>query len=238
MGDGPHWAVRRSRSGLRQSLWRFDRSYGLGTSPLPFFDRWSVPRVRHLFPGVGVGVADHQQPVHGANLDSDFLDCPGNDRRKAGPGVGLDLGAIAICHVLVDPLDLGHDVFAARARLPISGRTPTATRERLERLGAFRRAVGLARAFERLPAVFSPFLRALGVGAAAPVRAALAARSWACLDDFLFVPRAVAGEECAGFRPFRFCSRRLRPAITPGKRPLCRRHADALPAAQLELRGV
>ena len=86
-------------------------------------------------------------------------------------------------------------------------RPPTRTCERTENLGAFRRAVGLARAFERLPAVFSPFLRALGVGSAAPARAAPRAGSWACLHDFLFVPGALAGEECAGFRPFGFYSR-------------------------------
>ena len=109
--------------------------------------------------------------------------------------VGMGMGAQSLHMVLVDSLDLGHDVYAARSESDFSGGSGTAGVERLTRLGDIRVPVGRGCVGESVDARVPAVLWALDMAAAIQERAAFVRWHRAVVRDFLSCALAVAGPE-------------------------------------------
>src|SRR5258708_8018721 len=109
--------------------------------------------------------------------------------------VGGDVGAVSLRLVLVGTLDLGHDVYAASADLPVSAGFGIAELAGLARLAALRGIVWHWGAGKSYHAGLPSLLRPLDLAAAIPPRAVFSRRRRACFRRIFSCAGAVAGTE-------------------------------------------
>ena len=106
-------------------------------------------------------------------------------RRARCDLVGVGVGAQSLHLVLVDSLDLGHDLYAARTQPDLSGGPGTGRLARLARLGDIRLLVGCGRIGQSVNARVPAVLRALDLAPTIQERPAFIRRRRAVVHDFL-----------------------------------------------------
>ena len=115
--------------------------------------------------------------------------------------VGVDLGAVSLCNVLVHSLGLGYDARAAITELDLPCLPANGGLAWTEGLGNLRRAVGSGCAIESIDAFISAVFRIVGVVPAAQARAAIAWRSCAGFRHLLCLFDSVASAQLSDLRP-------------------------------------
>ena len=124
-----------------------------------------------------------------------FSDRSQNIRRARCGLVGVGMGAQSLHMVLVDSLDLGHDVYATRAQSDLSGRSGTAGVERIKRLGDIRVPMGRGCAGKSVDARVPAVVWALDMAPAIQERAAFVRWHRAVVRDSVGCALAVACQE-------------------------------------------
>lgn len=112
----------------------------MGAAALPVSDWGRFQDIWNVLVCFGVGTADCEQPVLGADVYSNLLNCAQDTGRSRGALVDVGMGAVSIRLVLVDSLGMGHDHFAFPARAHFPDCSPTG------RSGG-RRCMGMVRDF-------------------------------------------------------------------------------------------
>ena len=135
--------------------------------------------------------------------------------------VGGHVGAVSLRVVLVGPLDLGHDFYAARSGLSIPARAGTAGLAGLARLDPVWRFIWRGRAGQSHHAGIPALLRTVDLAAAIPARACLPwAASYFRLWCFFSGADALGRTQLRSVRTLRLSPRRFRIADPPGQRPV------------------
>src|ERR1700722_2573043 len=194
----------------------------------------SFQTLRHLHVRVGLGTAGYQQRVRDVHYGSDLLDRSPNFRRASGCVVGVELGAMSVCLVLVDPLDLGYDFHPVCSGVVFSRRSGVGRMAGLARVDSFWRAVWRWSTRESDDAGVPALLRALDLAASLPARLVFPARRGSGFAHVFSGAVAVAGAELFRVRAFCFFPERFRIAGSTGQRSFGRRHADAIFPAESE----
>src|SRR5579864_3532221 len=151
--------------------------------------------------------------------------------------VGVCVGAKSLRVVLVDSLDLGHDVYAFHARLRVPAGAGTARLAGMARLGAIRCALRDRGAGQSHDAHISSHLRALDLAAAISPGSGIDRWNRDRFCRLLGGAVAMARPQLRGLWTLS-SSRRFRPAIPLGQWSLRRGYADAVPAAASQQTGV
>src|SRR5689334_11221372 len=138
MGNGTDRPVDRPGAGLQQSVRRQYRTNRVGTTSVSVPDWWRVQDFWRVHSRVSMGSAQHQQRICDAYLHSDLFHCAADVRREYREMVRVCVGLESVCVVLVDPLDLGHDLHAIHPcmHLPIVTGTRRSRNERDPKWGA------------------------------------------------------------------------------------------------------
>src|ERR1700756_762194 len=131
----------------------------MGAAALSISDRRSVQALRDLLSGLSVGAAQRQQPLRNTHVHSHFSHCAQDIWRERREMVGVCVGAESLRVVLVDSLDLGHDIYTFHSLLRVPAGTGTAKLGGMARLGAVRGALRDRSAGESHDANFPSLLR-------------------------------------------------------------------------------
>src|SRR5579884_3529678 len=118
--------------------------------------------------------------------------------------VGICLGTESVRLVLVDSLDLGHDLHTVHSRVDLSARAGTAGLAWLAWMGSIRRAVWRWSAGESDDAGFSSVLRIVDLAAAISAKLEFSRRNHRGVDRVLDGAFAVARPQLRSFRTLRF----------------------------------
>src|SRR5262249_10898252 len=131
-----------------------------------------------------MGAFEHQRVAVGLDMYSDLSDRAQNIRRECCGLVSVDLGATSVHLVLVDSLDLGHDVYTARAQLDFSGCAGVGRMAGSTWMDTLRVALGRGGVGQSVDARVFALLRILGLAETIPKRIAIHGRYCSVFTNF------------------------------------------------------
>src|ERR1700692_1933750 len=135
----------------------------MGASAISLPDGWSLQGFRCLQLRLGMGFAVDQLPFRSTDYDSRLSDRIQKFRGASCALVGAGLGVQSLRLVLVDSLDMGHDVYSAHPGGDFSGSAGDGGVAGISRLDSVWHLVGRGSVGESFDAVVPVVLRGGGI---------------------------------------------------------------------------
>ena len=160
LGDGTHRPLDRRRRGLFQPLYADrHRPHRVGAAHLPVLHGGRIQGFRYLHASVGIRAAHGEFAVLGPHLHSRLPARAPDLRTTCRALVGMGLGLVSVCDVLVREVALGNKHHGLRARVPDPADHGSRRRRRLHEVAWLGTALGIRSPAESGSAVISTLRR-------------------------------------------------------------------------------